>query len=262
MKIEKIASRGVLFTFAELLEKYGCRTSVYVIVCPDCYYFCDSYLGVSYVEKMQQYLETEYGAKQYVVFNSHYDWDHIWGNAAFQNGDIVSSSLTRIAIEKRGPEQLRENAAGFAKEEIVIVLPNITFSERLVFEKDGVEFFHSPGHTADSSSCYDRVDRVLFVGDNVEEPLHYENSDDLGDYTRTLNHYLELDASWTVANHGGIISNNFVKTTLEFVETALINKMNGGKTTGNMSGSSNLTYSGTISGYDIESSGSSKVRSK
>ena len=77
MKVEKIALRGVLFTFDELLEKYGCRTSVYVIVCPDYYYFCDSYLGESYVEKIKQYREAEYGAKQHVLFNSHYHWDHI-----------------------------------------------------------------------------------------------------------------------------------------------------------------------------------------
>ncbi|MFA6075628.1 MAG: MBL fold metallo-hydrolase [Negativicutes bacterium] len=224
MKTEKIASRGVLFTFDELLEKYGCRTSVYVIVCPDCYYFCDTYLGESYIEKMKQHLEAEYGAKKYVAFNSHYDWDHIWGNAAFKTSNIVSSELTRTAIEKHGQEQLLENEADFAREEILIRLPELTFSDRLVFEKDGVEFFHSPGHTADSSSCYDRVGRILFVGDNVEDPLHYESTDDLGDYAQTLKHYLELDTSCIIASHGGVISKNFVKTTLDSIETLLLNK--------------------------------------
>ena len=93
-----------------------------------------------------------------------------------------------------------------------------------MFENDGVEFFCSPGHTADSSSCYDSVDRALFVGDNVEEPLHYENADDLGNYTQTLKQYLALDASIIVASHGGIISNDFVKITLDYIETVLWNK--------------------------------------
>ncbi|MFA6075423.1 MAG: DUF2807 domain-containing protein [Negativicutes bacterium] len=42
----------------------------------------------------------------------------------------------------------------------------------------------------------------------------------------------------------------------------VIDKMVGGKMTGSMSGSCNLTYSGEISGYGVETSGSSKVRMK
>jgi len=170
---------------------------------------------------MKQYLEAEFGSKKSIAFNSHYDWDHIWGNVAFQNSWIISSDLTRTAIEKRGQEQLQENKADFAREEIEITLPNLTFSSRMVFENDGVEFFHSPGHTADSSSCYDRVDRILFVGDNVEDPLHYENADDLRDYVQTLKNYLKLDAKYIVTSHGGVSDNKFVQSTLERVKTIL-----------------------------------------
>ena len=132
---------------------------------------------------------------------------------------ILKGKVLEIYIRSSDFEKRR-----FAKEEIVIVLPNRTFSDRLAFEEDGIEFFHSPGHTADSSSCYDRVDRVLFVGDNVEEPLHYENTDDLGDYTRTLNHYLELDAKHIVTSHGGLNDNKFVQSTLEHIVTLLSKK--------------------------------------
>ena len=69
---------------------------------------------------------------------------------------------------------------------------------------------------------------------------------------------LELAGSSRFAFINGTVTN--LRVDLAGSADVAINKMSGGKMTGSMSGSCNLTYSGVISGYGIQTSGSSKVR--
>ncbi|HBE73203.1 MAG TPA: Zn-dependent hydrolase, partial [candidate division Zixibacteria bacterium] len=97
------------------------------------------------------------------------------------------------------------------------VLPGLTYGSRLCFEDDGVEFFHTPGHTEDSSSCYDRVDGVLLAGDNVELPLPYLYWDKLGRYLETLEGYLKLGASRVIAGHHPLVTGDIIGGNMEYL---------------------------------------------
>ncbi|MEM2143600.1 MAG: hypothetical protein QXQ81_10125, partial [Candidatus Thorarchaeota archaeon] len=67
-----------------------------------------------------------------------------------------------------------------------------------------IRLFPSPGHTRDSCSCVHESDRVLFVGDNVEYPIPYVNSLDIGTYIATLRGYATMDWDYMVTGHSSV----------------------------------------------------------
>ena len=127
--------------------------------------------------------------KPVVVFNSHADWDHIWGNCFFKEAMILGHENCRIRIQKDGPADLKRNAMR-QQGEVILVPPTATFEESYVFDDDEIEFFYSPGHTIDSSSCFDHKEKVLFVGDNVESDVPYVNHLNFDTYISSLQGYL------------------------------------------------------------------------
>lgn len=205
MKIEPVGQRGILFTFAELLEAHGCLTSVYVIVGAERFFCCDTYLGCSYMERIRHYLRSQHGEKPFVVFNSHYHWDHVWGNAAFRDSMLISSAKTHQLLTQRGADDLRRLSGDFPAAQASLLLPQATFSERLSFPADGLEFFVSPGHTPDSASCYDHCEQTLFVGDNLELPSpSYDDAADLPAFLETLAAYKRRAPRTLILSHGGV----------------------------------------------------------
>ncbi len=220
MDIKKVGKRGLLFTFFELKNSdYDCVTNVYVINGNNQFFICDTYLGPFYMKKIKTYLETHFGKKKYVVFNSHSHWDHIWGNSEFRDDMIIAHVTCRESIIKDGVEDLKHHIRAFAKDDIEIIVPNVTFDGKLILDEEGIEFFYSPGHSADSASCYDHIDQVLFVGDNVDEPIpSFMCWHDLERYRDTLNQYIEIDASIIVQSHGDVTTNAIVKQNITYLE--------------------------------------------
>lgn len=227
MNIKKVGKRGILFSFMELKKSsYDCVTNVYVINGKENFFICDTYLGPHYMKKIKKYLGTKYGKKNYIIFNSHSHWDHIWGNSEFENSMIVSHKLCRKYIYKYGKEELTTHAEQFAKENINIVVPNITFENKIIFNDEGVEFFYSPGHSEDSASCYDLHENTLFVGDNVDDPIpSYICWNDLDKYKDTLEKYLDRRANRIVQCHGDVIDNKIIRSNIGYLEKLKTNKI-------------------------------------
>lgn len=226
MKIKKVGQRGVLFTFFELKESaYDCVTNVYAIIGKNHFFICDTYLGPYYMKKIKKFLETNYGRKNYIVFNSHSHWDHIWGNNEFKDFLIISTEKCRKLILRYGEEELSAHAHQFAKEDIDLVLPNLTFEIKMIFENEGVQFFNSPGHSEDSGSCFDFFDNILFVGDNVDDPIpSFLCWAELDKYIETLKMYLQFGAKSIVQSHGDIASIKIVKSNIDYLENLRKNK--------------------------------------
>jgi cyclase len=197
MNYRKIASRGHLFTFDEL---EGFQTNVYLIEGSHHLFVLDTFLGPEAMASLIDVMRTLPGEKPVIVFNSHFHWDHIWGNAAFGDVLIFSHQKCRELIIAHGLAELKEY--GHLKMgEVILTNPGVTFDSALRFEEDNLFFFHSPGHTEDSSSVWDPLDKVLFVGDNLESPLPYLSTPDLGPYLDTLEKYLTFPAEWIIAGH-------------------------------------------------------------
>jgi cyclase len=196
MTIEKVSDRGTLVSLDDPF-----LTNIYVISGYEYVFILDTGFGLESLGPLQHELKKQrYKDKKIIVFNSHGDYDHYWGNGAFHNALIVSHYLCQDRISSEGHESLRTHSQD-KRGEVIITPPNFMFTDKLSFPNEEIEFFYTPGHTLDSATCFDTVDRVLFVGDNVESPLPYLNHPNFDQYIETLESYLELDWNLLISGH-------------------------------------------------------------
>jgi glyoxylase-like metal-dependent hydrolase (beta-lactamase superfamily II) len=168
-----------------------------------------------------RFLHNHYEVHPYVVFYSHYHWDHIWGTCVFESASIIAHTSCRELIKKHGEKELAGHEE-YMSGEVTLVLPALTFSERLIFWDDDVMFFHSPGHTPDSATCFDTRDRIVFAGDNVESPIPYLFSQDLTAYVVTLEHYLDMEYDILIPGHGSLPQKSLIAENLAYIRAIMI----------------------------------------
>lgn len=214
MQVKAMGKRGLIFSF----DMGGSPTNVYVIEGEHHRFICDTFLGPYAMKRVLSHCIERHGEKPSLVFNSHAHWDHIWGNVLFESGPIIGHSSSPEIIRKDGPEQLKEYGR-FAQGEVRLVPPDTTFTDRLEFADEGVVFFHTPGHTSDSSSCHDLKDNILFVGDNLEEPIPYIFHTDLDGYVTSLETYVQLKPAAIVMGHGNGDGNEILQRNLQYVRS-------------------------------------------
>jgi len=212
--IREIGTRGVIFTYEDDI-------SVYLIKGDHLNILCDTHLGPLSMDVIKEYLLTQIVPKELLVFNSHSDWDHIWGNCAFEGAQIIGHETARRRMQEIGDYEL--NRLGkFHNGEIKLNYPNLTFSERLTFEDEDIEFSYAPGHTIDSSLCFDRRDSVLFVGDLIEYPIPYLDYYDLDAFIKTLKIIRDSPARIKLSAHSGIVNDDLIERNLSYVRGILL----------------------------------------
>jgi cyclase len=213
MKVTQVGQRGLVFGFEDPFF-----TNVYVILGDSRVFVCDTFCGPNSMKEVVDYLDQqEHKSLPIVVFNSHSHYDHVWGNSYFEGVPIISHHECPSLIDSEGPQALLDYAAHM-KGDVSLVTPNTTFEKRLVFAEEEVEFFHSPGHTIDSSSCYDRRDKVLFVSDNVESAMPYLYQSNLQLYIDTMEGYLEREWEFVVAGHDPVLKDDgLVRGNLDYL---------------------------------------------
>ncbi|MBN1328368.1 MAG: MBL fold metallo-hydrolase [Candidatus Heimdallarchaeota archaeon] len=220
MKISEVGKRGVVFSFDDFsTETYICPTNVYVIKGDNNIFICDTFLGPESMRGVKRYLQDHYIDKPIIIFNSHHDYDHHWGNCAFETEMIISHKLCKEIIEKQGESDL-EKFKEWLRGDVKIVLPTVVFDQNYYFQEEGVYLFHTPGHTEDSSSCYDERDKILFVGDNIEEPIPYirSNMDGVQKYVKSLENYLNYKFDTLIVGHGSIANKELLLQNLDYLK--------------------------------------------
>jgi glyoxylase-like metal-dependent hydrolase (beta-lactamase superfamily II) len=213
MNVKKVGS-GYFFSF-----KDPYKTNVYVIDKPKHLYILDTFLGPESMKLVFKELE-ELGVskKEIVVFNSHFDYDHVWGNCFFKNPIILSHSKCRNILLEKGDEFL-EQYKQHQKGDVELVLPNMTFKKEVKFYDDNLIFFYSPGHTEDSASCFDYENEILFVGDNLEDPFPYVRILDVDAYIKTLKKYMEYEPVKILSGHDEVYDDiSVIKNTIEYLQ--------------------------------------------
>jgi len=111
------------------------------------------------------------------VINTHYHWDHVYGNAMFEGAEIWGHELCRSALLSIG-EEMKESAKGWLPaelhrdvDEVRVVPPEKTFSDRVSLDigREVSLSYHGFGHT-DSDIVIRVPDAgVVFFGDLLEE---------------------------------------------------------------------------------------------
>jgi glyoxylase-like metal-dependent hydrolase (beta-lactamase superfamily II) len=216
VKTTCVGSRCIVFSFDDLAD--ASPTNVLVILGSRHVFVCDTFLGPDPMAQIAGEIRAKHSNNPWIVFNSHADWDHHWGNCFFKGATIVSQEVTRGIIEASGQQELA-TFKEYIRGKVEIVAPNEVFLGRLRFPNEGIEFVHTPGHTMDSSSCIDLVDKVLYAGDNLEVPIPYLTTPDLDSYIETLKDYLGLDIEHVVPGHGTVVaSKDLITENLAYLE--------------------------------------------
>jgi glyoxylase-like metal-dependent hydrolase (beta-lactamase superfamily II) len=200
-------------------------TNVYAINGNKHLFICDTFLGIEPMEEALTYLRSEGIEKQVIVFISHMDYDHYWGNGAFKESLIIAHEYgwARIYDEH---EDTYTRHTHHKRGTVKMVPPNMIFKDKIIFPEDGVEFFYSPGHSLDSSSCMDVKDNVLFVGDNVESPIPFCYSKDLKSYLDTMRNYLERKPDIVVSGHDPVQKDRIlIKENIRYIEQFIQGKV-------------------------------------
>jgi glyoxylase-like metal-dependent hydrolase (beta-lactamase superfamily II) len=162
----------------------------------------DTLMSPQDMEPVLDLLRERAGDRRTVVVNTHHHWDHVYGNAAFPDVDIVA---------QRSCPRLMQAQNTVSNESVPmppaegVPLPTITFGDRLTYS-DGpetVHLIHTPGHSEDSLVVFLASARMLFGGDTVEWPLpNLAQRDGMDAWVNTLRQLKQLPADLIVPSHG------------------------------------------------------------
>jgi cyclase len=164
---------------------------------------------------------------------THVHGDHVFGNQAFEDCEIVSHFRLKERMEEslrnewapgnleKMLEDVRRNSPerAYLFEGLRIVLPTTTFEE--AWGVDGVEMIHTGGHTDCSSVVYVPEDRVLFAGDLIFAKTFPWAGDPTADpdaWMEAFERMLSMDVEAIVPGHGPLCDLEEVEAQLEWFE--------------------------------------------
>lgn len=206
MEVKRVKSRGVHFAH---ITFDGWPLNMYLIQGERHNFIIDTGLGTPHAEEMREYLSP---AKPTVIVNTHYHWDHIWGNGALPGATIAAHKHCRELIESQWDDMMRKYCE-YCLGDVSMALPDLVFAEELYYPEDGVRLLYTPGHTIDSISILDEVDGVLHIGDNIGdagEALLPGLYCDAHYFRDTLDIYDGLDFDTCVSGHTMPLGNDIV----------------------------------------------------
>jgi glyoxylase-like metal-dependent hydrolase (beta-lactamase superfamily II) len=211
MKIHKIKNRGTLFTS----NSAGWDLNIYLIQGKNINFVIDTGLGAYSVAPIIEHMKDD--NKPTVVINTHYHWDHVWGNGSFKGCIIVAHQLCREMMLSQWEQMMQRNGR-YCQGEVLMQLPNLVFEKELYFAEDGIRIFHTPGHTADSISVLDEGDSVLMladnIGDSMDEILPSINCErDL--YRQTMERYETMDFDVCISGHNKPLGKEVIRRILD-----------------------------------------------
>jgi glyoxylase-like metal-dependent hydrolase (beta-lactamase superfamily II) len=193
--------------------------NVGVVVGEDGVLIVDSRAHRVEAEELRAELETLTALPVRWVVNTHYHWDHTFGNGQFAGAEIWGHARCRQVLVTRGDEMKESAKTWLAHEfhhlvdEVVIEPPNRVFSTQASLEVGRrVELsYHGLGHT-DSDIVVRIPDAdVSFAGDLVEEgaPPNFADSYPVM-WPLTLRLGIEDLGGVVVPGHGDVVGRDFV----------------------------------------------------
>jgi glyoxylase-like metal-dependent hydrolase (beta-lactamase superfamily II) len=155
------------------------------------------------------------------VVNTHWHWDHTFGNSRFADSEIWGHDRARQVLLSR-PEEMKEGAKRWLGPElgeeidgVEVVAPGKTFSDRVSIDIGRwVELsYHGLGHTDADIEIVVEGSGVAFLGDLVEEgaPPSFGDSYPLA-WPGTLRTIMDRPVDVIVPGHGDVVDTGFVET--------------------------------------------------
>lgn len=212
MNIKQISNKHVLFCSNQFFD-----LNIHLILGAKNTYLIDTGLGSEFVQPVVNYIKQV--GKPLIIINTHYHWDHVFGNNTFKDCLIISHQLCRDIIEKEWDTMVNKYSK-FSMGEVKKCLPNLLFENELFFPEDKIRLIYTPGHTIDSISVLDEEEKVINVGDNIGDTLDEIIPSlycDTKHYRETINIYKNLDMKTWISGHNIVLK----KDAIEIIEKQL-----------------------------------------
>jgi len=226
MRLNKISDRVYANTEKETGGNVG------IILLEKCVVAVDSKYPTSGIEFRRSILKLTSRPVTHLLL-THYHGDHVFGNQAFEDCEIIAHSLLKKKMEenlktiwkpanlKKMIEEIKTSRPQVAPqyEGLKITLPNKTFDRQFVL--DGIKMLHVPGHTADSSIVYISDDHILFSGDLIfakSFPWGGDPSANPDSWIKAFKRILKMNVETIVPGHGQLCDKTEIKAQLDWFE--------------------------------------------
>lgn len=159
------------------------------------------------------------------VVDTHWHWDHTFGNSRFGEAEIWGHELCRKRLIEHGVSMRQDASDWFPDrrdefEEVLITPPGMVFGDTARIDLGSIVValsYHGLGHT--DADIVVSVGDVRFMGDLLEEgaPPVFDDGYPLS-WPSTLESALEPSASVFVPGHGDVMSPTAARVQLEEIE--------------------------------------------
>lgn len=201
MKIEKLTNRNIVFKY----NMAEWDLNIHLIIGNKYSFIIDTGLGSMSTAPIKEYLKSN--PNPIIVINTHYHWDHVWGNSSFGECTIISHKRCREMMESRWDDMFRKQKQ-FIRGEVQKCLPNLVFEDSLYFPDDKIKLVYTPGHTADCISVLDEEEGIINTGDNIGDTIDDivpSIETDREVYMKTLKKYQCMDFDTCISGHNVIL---------------------------------------------------------
>lgn len=202
MKIQKLSARNVLFSF----QYPEWNLHLHLILGKHLDFLIDTGMGRENVEPILLYRAQQHRTQELVIINTHYHFDHVWGNVFFENAQIIAHAKCPDRIVQDWDNAVKTYSMFWTKE-VRIVLPNRLLCDEMHFPDEGIRIFAAGGHTPDGISVWDEVEGVLNVGDNIGDTMEQvvpELECSVEEYRVALAKYRALSPRYIVSGHNDV----------------------------------------------------------
>ena len=178
-------------------------TASYVIIDGNAALVYDTHVSVDIARQIRGALEQR-GITKITVLLSHWHLDHVAGNEAFADCEIIANARTlqHLSENKRGIEDASFHGAPAINP---LVLPNRTFGGKMDFMlgKTKLKFIEANIHSDDATLVWLEDQKILLAGDTMEDTITYVGEPENFDiHLADLEHLWALHPEKILPNHG------------------------------------------------------------
>ncbi len=184
-----------------------------------------------------------------VIINTHFHFDHTYGNRYFPAAEIWAHPIDALAIQS---EAMFNLFTGFAKIgefpgkdafpggiQQRKVAREIRDGEILDFGSLKLQVLHTPGHTPGHISLYEPEERILFAGDidlSSFGPWYGNDLSDIEDFEASIERLLQIKPKILVTSHMDVVKEGIEERLREYAakigerDQAILKFLGSGKT--------------------------------
>lgn len=165
----------------------GNLVNVFVLLTQRYVILVDTLFNSTTAHALLDYAQPYLPSRQFLVINTHADWDHAWGNQLFAGPNALYPApiIAHVACAAQFDlPETHDDLLQFQTEQpslfgnVILTKPTLTFTHDLFIDGGDLtlHLFPTPGHTPDHIAIYIPEINTLLAGDAAEIPFPFAHS--------------------------------------------------------------------------------------